>query len=157
MFYTLFQNGLHSGRLGSGSVVVFPATCSWYFLPPAVPGIYCHLFLVFPATSCSWYFLPPVPSISCHLFLVFPASSSWYFLPAVPGISCQQFLVFPASSWYFLPAVPGISCQFWYFWPAVFAVFPASCTVWLARNSIYTDDGTVLAFSEVPEVSVCGS
>ena len=118
MFYTLFQNGLHSGRLGSGSVVVFPATCSWYFLPPAVPGIYCHLFLVFPATSCSWYFLPPVPSISCHLFLVFPASSSWYFLPAVPGISCQ-FLVFPAScSWYFLPVlvflascVCGISCK----------------------------------------------
>ena len=68
VFYTRFQNGLHSGLLGSGSVVVFPATCSWYFLP-AVPGISCHLFLVFPAT-CSWYFLPAVPGISCQLYSV---------------------------------------------------------------------------------------
>ena len=124
VFYTLFQNGLHSGRLSSGSVVVFPATCSWCFLPP-VPGISYHLFLVFPAT-CSWYFLPPVPGISCQ-FLVFPATCSWYFLP-----------------------VPGI------FQPAVFTVFPASCRVWLARSSIYTDAGTILPFSEVPQVSVRG-
>ena len=103
VFYTLFQNGLHSGRLGSGSVVVFPATCSWCFLPP-VPGISYQLFLVFPAT-CSWYFLPAVPGISYQQFLVFPASF-WYFLPPVPGISCQ-FLVFSNQlcSQYFLPVV----------------------------------------------------
>ena len=118
VFYTRFQNGLHSGRLGSGSVVVFPATCSWYFLPP-VPGISCQ-FLVF-LTSCSWYFLPAVPGISYHLFLVFLTSCSWYFLPPVPGISYQLFLVFLTTcSWYFLPAVPGISYH-------LFLVFPTSC------------------------------